>query len=68
MGPDIRVSLEFCGVPTCSVNQFQTAYDVVEEVGLPNVGVTLDTFHFHEMGSSLEALKKLTRRRSSYTT
>ena len=58
MGPDIRVSLEFCGVPTCSINQFQTAYDVVEEVGLPNVGVTLDTFHFHEMGSSLEALRK----------
>ena len=58
MGPDIRISLEFCGVPTCSINQFQTAYDVVEEVGLPNVGVTLDTFHFHEMGSSLHALQK----------
>lgn len=58
MGPDIRISLEFCGVPTCSINQFQTAYAVVEEVGLPNVGVTLDTFHFHEMGSSLHALQK----------
>ena len=58
MGPDIRVSLEFCGVPTCSINQFQTAYDVVQEVDLPNVGVTLDTFHFHEMGSSLHALQK----------
>lgn len=58
MGPDIRVSLEFCGCPNCSINQFGTAYDVVKEVDLPNVGITLDTFHFHEMGSSLEDLKK----------
>ena len=34
MVPDIRISLEFCGVPTCSINQFQTAYEVVEEVDL----------------------------------
>lgn len=58
MGPEIRISLEFCGVPTCSVNQFGTAYEIVKEVDLPNVGVTLDTFHFHEMGSKLEDLRK----------
>lgn len=58
VGPDIRISLEFCGVPTCSINQFGTAYEVVKEVDLPNVGITLDTFHFHEMGSKLEDLKK----------
>ncbi|MFV0527688.1 MAG: sugar phosphate isomerase/epimerase family protein [Lachnospiraceae bacterium] len=58
VGPDIRVSLEFCGTPTCSINQFGTAYDVVQSVDLPNVGVTLDTFHFHEMGSDLADIKK----------
>lgn len=58
VGSDIRISLEFCGVPTCSINQFGTAYEVVKEVDLPNVGITLDTFHFHEMGSKLEDLKK----------
>lgn len=58
VGPDIRISLEFCGVPTCSINQFGTAYEVVKAVDLPNVGITLDTFHFHEMGSKLEDLKK----------
>ena len=54
----IRISLEFCGVPTCSINQFGTAYDVVEAVGRDNVGITLDTFHFHAMGSRWEDLER----------
>lgn len=54
----IRISLEFCGVPTCSINQFGTAYDVVEAVDRENVGVTLDTFHFHAMGSGWEDLER----------
>lgn len=58
VGPEIKISLEFCGVPSCSINQFGTAYEVVKEVALPNVGITLDTFHFHEMGSKIEDLKK----------
>ena len=58
VGPDIKISLEFCGCPNCSVNQFGTAYEIVKEVDLPNVGITLDTFHFHEMGSKIEDLRK----------
>lgn len=54
----IRISLEFCGVPTCSINQFGTAYDVVEAVDRDNVGITLDTFHFHAMGSKWEDLER----------
>lgn len=54
----IRISLEFCGVPTCSINQFGTAYDVVEAVDRGNVGITLDTFHFHAMGSKWEDLER----------
>jgi len=54
----IRISLEFCGVPTCSINQFGTAYDVVEAVARDNVGITLDTFHFHAMGSKWEDLER----------
>jgi 2-keto-myo-inositol isomerase len=54
----IRVSLEFCGCPNCSINQFGTAYDVVKAVNKENVGITLDTFHFHAMDSHWEDLEK----------
>ena len=54
----MRISLEFCGVPTCSINQFGTAYDVVTAVDRENVGITLDTFHFHAMGSKWEDLER----------
>jgi 2-keto-myo-inositol isomerase len=47
----IKVSLEFCGLPNCSINQFGTAYDVIKAVNRDNVGVTLDTFQFHAMDS-----------------
>jgi len=54
----MRVSLEFCGCPNCSINQFGTAYDVVEAVDRDNVGITLDTFHFHAMSSKWEDLER----------
>ena len=57
VGEDIKISLEFCGAPNCSINQFGTAYDVVKAVDRSNVGITVDTFHFHEMCSKLEDLK-----------
>lgn len=54
----MRVSLEFCGTPAHSINQFGTAYDVVEAVDRDNVGITLDTFHFHAMSSHWEDLER----------
>ena len=57
VGKDMKISLEFCGAPNCSINQFGTAYDVVKAVDRENVGITVDTFHFHEMCSRLEDLK-----------
>lgn len=38
-------------------NQFGTAYDVVKATDRDNVGITVDTFHFHEMCSELEDLE-----------
>lgn len=52
----IRIALEFCGQPDCSINQFGTAWDVVQAVDHANVGIALDTFHFHEMCSKLSDL------------
>ena len=42
----IRLSLEFCGEPSMTINRCEDAYAIVEEVNSPYVGVTLDQYHF----------------------
>lgn len=54
----IKLSLEFCGCPTMSINRFEYAYDIVTAVGSPLVGITLDQYHFHAMASQWETLEK----------
>ncbi|UOF90337.1 2-keto-myo-inositol isomerase [Fodinisporobacter ferrooxydans] len=54
----IKIAVEFIGHPQCTVNTFAQAYDIVEAVNRENVGLVLDCFHFHAMGSDLEDLKK----------
>jgi len=54
----IKIALEFVGHPKCTVNTFTQAYDIVQTVNRENVGLVLDCFHFHAMGSNLEDLKK----------
>lgn len=54
----IRLSLEFCGVPSMTINRFEDAYAIVQEVDSPFVGLTLDQYHFHAMASSFEDLEK----------
>ncbi|WP_078408930.1 2-keto-myo-inositol isomerase [Priestia abyssalis] len=54
----VKIAVEFIGHPQCTVNTFGQAYDIVETVDRENVGLVLDCFHFHAMGSDLEDLKK----------
>ncbi|MDQ0858978.1 2-keto-myo-inositol isomerase [Bacillus sp. V2I10] len=54
----VKIAVEFVGHPQCTVNTFGQAYDIVETVNRENVGLVLDCFHFHAMGSNLEHLKK----------
>lgn len=54
----IKLSLEFCGAPTMSINRFEYAYDIVKAVDSPLVGVTLDQFHFNAMASGWDALER----------
>jgi 2-keto-myo-inositol isomerase len=54
----VKLALEFIGYPNCSVNTFGQAYEIVQETNRENVGVVLDCFHFHAMGSRIEDLKK----------
>lgn len=55
---DMKLAFEFVGYPDCSVNTFGQAYNIVKIVGRENVGIVLDCFHFHSMGSRLEDLRK----------
>lgn len=54
----IRLSLEFCGAPGMSINRFEDAYAIVQEVNSLLVGLTLDQYHFYGMASSWESLEK----------
>ncbi|GAA4714681.1 sugar phosphate isomerase/epimerase family protein [Brevibacillus fulvus] len=54
----MRLALEFCGYPNCSVNTFAQAYEIVTAVNRENVGLVLDCFHFHAMNSRLEDLQQ----------
>ena len=54
----IKLSIEFIGQPTMTINRFEDAYRIIQEVDSPYVGLTLDQYHFHGMASSFEALEK----------
>ncbi|QTL47990.1 MULTISPECIES: 2-keto-myo-inositol isomerase [Priestia] len=54
----VKIAVEFVGHPQCTVNTFDQAYDIVQAVNHDNVGLVLDCFHFHAMGSKLEDLKQ----------
>ncbi len=54
----VKLAYEFVGYPNCSVNTFGQTYDIVSAVNRENVGMVLDCFHFHAMGSRIEDLRK----------
>ncbi len=54
----IKLSLEFCGEPGMTINRFEYAYAIVEEVNDPDLGITLDQYHFHAMASCWDFLEK----------
>ncbi len=54
----IKLSLEFCGAPAMTINRFEDAYAIVEEVNSSLVGLTLDQYHFHAMASDWTALEQ----------
>ena len=47
----MRLALEYMALPKCSVRTFDHALEIVNRVGLPNVGLLPDTWH-HYMGGS----------------
>ena len=52
----VNLAFEFLGFADCSVNTLETAVAIVTQVHRKNVGLVLDTFHFHAGGSSLSSI------------
>ena len=57
-GWPMKLAFEFVGYPNLCVNTFGQAYDIVEAANMDNVGMVLDCFHFHAMGSRFEDLER----------
>jgi 2-keto-myo-inositol isomerase len=62
-GDDTRLGLEFLGFRNCSINSLQSGIRVIDKVGLPNVGLTVDTFHMHLSQSKVTDLGKIDGKR-----
>lgn len=54
----IKLALEFCGQPNVSINRFEEAYAIVQEIDHPLLGMVLDQYHFDAMASSWDAFEK----------
>jgi 2-keto-myo-inositol isomerase len=59
----VRLAYEFLGFADCSVNTLAQCAAIVEKAARPNVGLVLDTFHFHAGGSSLASIRQVDPRR-----
>lgn len=53
----VKLAYEFVGYPNCSVNTFGQTYDIIKTLNRDSVGMVLDCFHFHAMGSRIEDLQ-----------
>src|SRR5215471_8696693 len=56
---DVALAFEFLGQPRCSVQTLALACEIVERVGLPNVGLVIDSFHFYAGGSTIESINAM---------
>jgi 2-keto-myo-inositol isomerase len=58
-GHDVKIAFEFLGFPWCSVRTLERAWEIVAEVDRADVGLVVDTFHFHVGGSHLASLRRI---------
>ncbi len=55
----VRLSFEFLGFGWCSVRTPRAAYEIIQECGCENVGLTVDAAHFYGGGGLLSELEAL---------
>ena len=69
-GTGIRLGIEFLGVRNLNVDRpypfvqsMEEANQLLDEMGALNVGLTLDAYHWHAAGDSLDTVRKTPARR-----
>lgn len=55
----VPLAFEFIGRSDCSVRTLDVALEIVDAVRRPNVGLVIDTFHFHLGGSDVADLARV---------
>lgn len=58
-GYGVGLAFEFLGQPRCSVQTLALADEIVSRVGRADVGLVIDSFHFHAGGSTIESIDAL---------
>lgn len=55
----VKLGFEFQAYASCSVRDLAHAWDIVAELDRDEVGLVLDTFHFHAGGSTLASIRRI---------
>ena len=55
----VGLAFEFIGQPDCSVQTLALASEIVQLADRENVGLVIDSFHFHAGGSTIESIEAL---------
>ncbi|HEY6660769.1 MAG TPA: sugar phosphate isomerase/epimerase [Pyrinomonadaceae bacterium] len=56
---DVALAFEFLGQPDCSVPTLDLAAEIVREADREDLGLVIDSFHFHAGGSTFEMIEAL---------
>jgi len=56
---EVKIAFEFLGFANTSVNSLSFANEIVSELNNPNIGLTIDTFHFFLSGEPLSVLDQI---------
>lgn len=56
---DVGLAFEFLGKPGCAVPTLDMAIEITSAVDRPNVGMVIDTFHFHAGSSAMADLARV---------
>jgi 2-keto-myo-inositol isomerase len=60
---NVALAFEFLGQPDCSVQTLELADEIVQKVNRRNIGLVIDSFHFHTGGSTIKMIDALDPKR-----
>lgn len=55
----VKLGFEFQSYANCSVRTLEQAWDIVAELDRPDIGLVVDSFHFHAGGSTLNSVRRV---------